>query len=569
MIEAGEIPPTRTGRRRSTATRCDLPFPDDVVRPHHRVGGARAPLGRPSARSPSSCACCARAAGSRSRCRPSLPERVCWALDTATTTRPAGTCASTASASSRRSSSRPGLVAARLAPRARAALAVLVAPVRVRRRQHRRAGRCAGTTTSSCSRSTRQPAVGRRARPRAQPGARQEPRRLHAEGRLMSRRTCSPTVDGILTARELAETVDAIARDPARRRQHPVDAGRSHRPVEPGRGGDGARPRRPPRRGRARRTSGCAGMQRADGGVARLLPRQRRSRTRRSTPTSPATSRPACGTTTSSPATPRTCASSGRWSRRAIDFALDFQTRDRRDRVAGRRPRRRRAAHRVVEHPPQPAVRDRDRRAARPRAPRLGAVARRARHRHRAPSRRVPRQGPLGDGLVLPDPRRRAARLRRRDARVAARWATFVVEGRGVRCVSDRPWVTAAETCELVMALDAIGEPRARPPAVRAGCSSCAPTAAATGPAPTSTTRRFHLDGELYPVEQPTWNSAAVVLAANALAGDRARPPGCSAASASPRASTPTSCSPPASRSTRNAPASAPAELASSGAIRR
>ena len=42
-------------------------------------------------------------------------------------------------------------------------------------------------------------------------------------------------------------------------------------------------------------------------------------------------------------------------------------------------------------------------------------------------------------------------------ARVAAGWKTFVVEGRGVRCVSDRPWVTAAETCELVMALDAIG----------------------------------------------------------------------------------------------------------------
>ena len=88
-----------------------------------------------------------------------------------------------------------------------------------------------------------------------------------------------------------------------------------------------------------------------------------------------------------------------------------------------------------------------------------------------------------------------------------------------MRCVSDRPWVTAAETCELVMALDAIGSRRARPPAVRRRCSSCAPRAAATGPAPTSTTRRFHLDGELYPVEQPTWNSAAVVLAANALAG--------------------------------------------------
>ena len=29
----------------------------------------------------------------------------------------------------------------------------------------------------------------------------------------------------------------------------------------------------------------------------------------------------------------------------------------------------------------------------------------------------------------------------------------------------------------------------------------------------------WDLQGELYPVEQPTWNSAAVVLAANALEG--------------------------------------------------
>jgi hypothetical protein len=26
------------------------------------------------------------------------------------------------------------------------------------------------------------------------------------------------------------------------------------------------------------------------------------------------------------------------------------------------------------------------------------------------------------------------------------------MDGRGVRCVSDRPWITAAETCECVMA---------------------------------------------------------------------------------------------------------------------
>jgi hypothetical protein len=43
------------------------------------------------------------------------------------------------------------------------------------------------------------------------------------------------------------------------------------------------------------------------------------------------------------------------------------------------------------------------------------------------------------------------------EARLASKWDTFVADGRGVRCVSDQPWITAAETCELVMALDAIG----------------------------------------------------------------------------------------------------------------
>ena len=208
------------------------------------------------------------------------------------------------------------------------------------------------------------------------------------------------------------ETVDAIASHPARRRQHPVDPGGHTDPwnlVEAAMALD-LGGRHDEARARVRVAARHAARRRR---LARVLPRRRRSRTPRSTPTSPATSRPACGTTTSPPATPRTSASSGRRSRRAIDFALDYQTRDRRDRVARRRPRRRRAAHRLVEHPPEPAVRDRDRRAPRARAARLGAVARRARHRDRAPTRRVPRQGPLGDGLVLPDPRRRAARPRR------------------------------------------------------------------------------------------------------------------------------------------------------------
>lgn len=43
-------------------------------------------------------------------------------------------------------------------------------------------------------------------------------------------------------------------------------------------------------------------------------------------------------------------------------------------------------------------------------------------------------------------------------ARLAARRAAFVIEGRGVRCVSDRPWVTVAETCECLLAHLAIGD---------------------------------------------------------------------------------------------------------------
>jgi hypothetical protein len=36
-------------------------------------------------------------------------------------------------------------------------------------------------------------------------------------------------------------------------------------------------------------------------------------------------------------------------------------------------------------------------------------------------------------------------------------WSTFVMDGRGVRCVSTGDWVTAAETAECALALDALG----------------------------------------------------------------------------------------------------------------
>lgn len=41
--------------------------------------------------------------------------------------------------------------------------------------------------------------------------------------------------------------------------------------------------------------------------------------------------------------------------------------------------------------------------------------------------------------------------------RIEKYWNKYVIEGQGARCVSDEPWVTVAETCELVLALYGMG----------------------------------------------------------------------------------------------------------------
>ena len=45
-------------------------------------------------------------------------------------------------------------------------------------------------------------------------------------------------------------------------------------------------------------------------------------------------------------------------------------------------------------------------------------------------------------------------------ARLSERTSTFIMEGLGVRCVADRPWTTAAETCEAAMAYLVVGDDR-------------------------------------------------------------------------------------------------------------
>lgn len=41
--------------------------------------------------------------------------------------------------------------------------------------------------------------------------------------------------------------------------------------------------------------------------------------------------------------------------------------------------------------------------------------------------------------------------------RIDKYWKKFVVKGQGVKCVADEPWITIAESCELVIALAAMG----------------------------------------------------------------------------------------------------------------
>ena len=104
--------------------------------------------------------------------------------------------------------------------------------------------------------------------------------------------------------------------------------------------------------------------------------------------------------------------------------------------------------------------------------------------------------------------------LRGADAedRINARWADFVVSGLGIRCVDDRPWVTGAETCELVLSLDALGD-RDRALEQFANMQHLRERDGSYW------TGLVFSDGKRWPVERTTWTGAAVVLAADALCG--------------------------------------------------
>ncbi len=90
------------------------------------------------------------------------------------------------------------------------------------------------------------------------------------------------------------------------------------------------------------------------------------------------------------------------------------------------------------------------------------------------------------------------------------RWDEFVVQDMGCRCVSDEPWVTVAESCELTMALLAAGD-HARAVTVYSWLHQWRHEDGAYW-----TGYQFDLD-LLWPEEKPTWTAGAILLAADAL----------------------------------------------------
>jgi hypothetical protein len=97
--------------------------------------------------------------------------------------------------------------------------------------------------------------------------------------------------------------------------------------------------------------------------------------------------------------------------------------------------------------------------------------------------------------------------------RLAERWPEFVMDGLGVRCVSDHPWVTTAETAECAMALGAAGQ-RTDARRLLAWAQSL------RHPDGSYWTGWVQPEGVHFPGgERSTYSAAAMVLAVNALGG--------------------------------------------------
>jgi hypothetical protein len=95
-------------------------------------------------------------------------------------------------------------------------------------------------------------------------------------------------------------------------------------------------------------------------------------------------------------------------------------------------------------------------------------------------------------------------------ARIKSRWEEFVEPELGCRCVADQPWVTIAETCELIMACTAAGLRDEGERLFR----DLARFQVEDG---SWWTGYVFTDDVMWPDERPTWTAGAILLAADSL----------------------------------------------------
>ena len=94
---------------------------------------------------------------------------------------------------------------------------------------------------------------------------------------------------------------------------------------------------------------------------------------------------------------------------------------------------------------------------------------------------------------------------------IESKWSDFIVEGKGCKCVKEEPWVTVAESSELVLAL------------VRIGLFSEAEELLDSlhqwrdEEDDLYWTGYVYPDDKFWPIEKPTWTAGAVLLAADAV----------------------------------------------------
>lgn len=94
--------------------------------------------------------------------------------------------------------------------------------------------------------------------------------------------------------------------------------------------------------------------------------------------------------------------------------------------------------------------------------------------------------------------------------RIDAHWKKFVIQNTGVRCVSDQPWITIAESSELILALAAMGNLQLAEIVFSWISDHCFTDG-------TYWCGFTYPDMVLWPEEKITWTNAVVLMAADAL----------------------------------------------------